>query len=112
MLEANLACTLHLVQLVQWSDELAVLHLKVVSLHVRMEVRLLVEALVAPRVGALEWFLASVDPLMCLQVEIKRESLATDVTLVRFLPLTEPAAVIRQFYKRVLYLQYERACVS
>ena len=50
--------------------------------HVGVEIRFLVEPLVAIRVGAAEWFLASVDPHMCLQVEVKREPLSTLLALV------------------------------
>ena len=59
---------------------------QVMCLLVGVKVRFLVEALVAPRVGATEWFLASVDPQVGLEVEIQAEFLEAYIALVRLLP--------------------------
>lgn len=50
---------------------------------VRMQVRFLVEALVAALEGADEWLLARVDAHVRLQIEVKGESLVTELALVR-----------------------------
>ena len=44
--------------------------IEMVGLHMSMEVRLLVEPLVAVGELAREWLLSGVDPLMSLQVEV------------------------------------------
>lgn len=59
---------------------------QVVCLLVGVKVRFLVEALVTPRVGATERFLASVDPQVGLEIEIQAEFLEAYITLVRLLP--------------------------
>jgi hypothetical protein len=56
---------------------------EMVSELVGMQVRLLVEALVASLEGTDEWLLARVDSHVRLQVEVKRESLVTELTFVR-----------------------------
>ena len=57
--------------------------------HVGMQVRLLVEALVAALEGASERLFPSMDPQMSLQVEVKRKFLAAEITLVRFFALVD-----------------------
>ena len=57
------------------------------SLLMRVQVRLLVEPLVTSGVGARERLLTRVNPQVSLKIEVKRELLATDVALVWFLAL-------------------------
>jgi len=61
--------------------------LQVVSQHVSVEVRLLVEALVAALQGASEWLLSCVDPQVSLKVEVQRELLPAELALVWLLTL-------------------------
>ena len=56
-----------------------------VGLHVSVQVRLLVEALIAVGELAWEWFLPGVDPLVGLKVEVEAESFSADFALVRLL---------------------------
>lgn len=53
---------------------------------VGMEVRLLIEALVAVWVAAYKWLLPSVDPHVRFEVEVQWKSLVAEVTFVWFLP--------------------------
>ena len=55
---------------------------EMVSELVGMQVRLLVEALVASLEGTDEWLLARVDSHVRLQVEVEGESLVTELTFV------------------------------
>ena len=66
---------------------LAIWVFKMVSLLMRVQVRLLVKSLVASGVSAGEGLLTCVDPQVSLQIEVKRELLAADVALVWFLAL-------------------------
>lgn len=60
--------------------------IQVVCLLVGVEVRLLVEALIASGVGATKGLLACVDAQVGLEVEVKAEFLEANVTLVRLFP--------------------------
>jgi hypothetical protein len=54
-----------------------------------MQIRLLVEALVAPWERAYEGLLPRMDPQVSLQIEVQGEALAALVTLVWFLTLSK-----------------------
>lgn len=58
-----------------------------VSQHVGMQVRLLVEALVAALQGTSEGLLSCVDAQVSLKVEVQRELLPAELALVRLLSL-------------------------
>lgn len=55
------------------------------SLHMGMKVRFLVESLVTVGKLTREWLLAGVNSLMGFQIKVQREPLATCFALVRFL---------------------------
>ena len=51
-----------------------------------MEVRFLIEALIAVRIATYKWLLPRMNSHVRFQVEVQRKSLVAEVTLVWFLP--------------------------
>ncbi len=81
--------------------------LQVMSQHVRMQVRLLIESLMTALEATKEGFFTCVNPQMRFQVEVKREFLSAKLALIRFLALN------KRYDKIILNsLLYEQAYVA